>query len=70
MYASSTALNLESIIASLTTNSTQWFAQLIFTSDALLSATLFINPVFLPKLTPVPSLVHVMTFNLYPSFGI
>ena len=69
MYVSSTVLNLELIIAFLTANSTRWLAQWIFTSHALSSAILFINPVFLLKLTLAPSLVHVTTLNLYPSSG-
>ena len=69
MYASSTVLHLELIIASLTANSTRWLAQWIFTRQALSSAILFINPVFLPKLTLAPSLVHLTTLNLFPSLG-
>ena len=69
MYVLSTVLNLELIIASSTANSTKWLAQWIFTSHTLSSAILFINPVFLPKLTLTPSLVQVITLNLWPSFG-
>ena len=66
MYVSSTVLNLESIIASLTANFTRWLAQWIFISHALSSAIHLINPVYLPKLTLAPSLVDVTTLNLYP----
>ena len=69
MYVLSIVLNLGLIIASLTANSTRWLARWIFTNHALSSAILFINPVFLPKLTLAPSLVHVTTLNLYPSSG-